>query len=494
MTGKYRSCKSISIVLAVFFLLAGCNPWENLDGRNPDRDYQSYPGNVSDQDLNQFLSSVKKVDGALEAKYRMARHFQKKSKHKVALIELKEIIQIDPTFVKAYNAIGFSYDCLGDYNKAIRFYKLALKIDPNLDYVHNNLGFAHMLNGDYDSAIEAFHKAVALDEKNKRFRNNLGFAYAKKGQYERAIEHFGMTGDEYSVYYKLGQILYREGNYEMAFRYNEKAHHAKASAKIMSSVSSSDKANGSTGTLHVDEKDGRIESSGVVSDDARKSLKRDEMAPAAARSGLSTSVNENQVSGDENARTKPVIIRKFIKKNSGLAEQKDQEGVRKGKLYIYGTTIDALPTQHSDSSNKQAALKTKSDDLMNPAKNERTQRNTAIIKVEIEFSNGNGVNGMASRLGRYLSEKGFKVTQLSNANSFSHEKTKIFYYNGHLHDVYRLLQEVPHHIDIKNIIELKQKGNRLKILIGKDMIPYESVISSAESVKNRSSFIQAKTD
>jgi Tfp pilus assembly protein PilF len=486
MTGKYRSYKFILIILTVFFLLAGCNPRENLDRRDLDRSYQPYPINVSDQDVNQFLSSVQKVDGALQAKYRMARHFQKRRKHKVALIELKEIIQIDPTFVKAYNAIGFSYDCLGDYNKAIRFYKLALKIDPNLDYVNNNLGFAYLLNGDYDDAIEAFRKAVVLDERNKRFRNNLGFAFAKKGQYEQAIEQFKIAGDEYSAYYKIGQILYREGNYEMAFRYNEKAHHAKTSVEIMSSVSSSDKRNGSTGTLQVKENDERFESLGVMSDDVRKSLKRDETTPTAAMPGLFINVNENQAPGNENARIKPVIIRKSIKKDSGLAEQLDQEEVRGDKLYFYGKTIDALPPNHSDSSKKQAALKAKSEDLTNQTINERDQSNNAIIKVEIEVSNGNGVDGMASRLGRYLREKGFKVTRLSNANSFRHEKTKIFYYNGHLQNVNRLLQEVPNHIDIKNIIELKQKGNRLKILIGKDMIPYDRIISRAPSLKNPS--------
>jgi Tfp pilus assembly protein PilF len=486
MTGKYRSYKFILIILTVFFLLAGCNPRENLDRRDLDRDYQPYPVDVSDQDVNQFLSSVQKVDGALQAKYRMARHFQKRRKHKIALIELKEIIQIDPTFVKAYNAIGFSYDCLGDYNKAIRFYKLALKIDPNLDYVNNNLGFAYLLNGDYDDAIEAFRKAVVLDEQDKRFRNNLGFAFAKKGQYEQAIEQFRIAGDEYSAYYKLGQILYREGNYEMAFRYNEKAHHAKTSAKIMSSVSSSDKRNGSPGTLQVADNDERFESSGMMSDDVRQSLKKNETTPAAAMPGLSISVNENQVPGDINARKKPVIIRKSIKKDSGLAERQDQEGVRGGELYLYGKTIDPSPTYHSDSSKQQVALKATSEDLINLAQNEGARISNAIIKVEIEVSNGNGVNGMASRLGRYLREKGFKVTRMSNANSFSHEKTKIFYYNGHLQDVHRLLQEVPNRIDIKNIIELKQKGNCLKILIGKDLIPYDRMISKAQSVKNPS--------
>ena len=107
MTGKSQSCKSIIIALAVIFLLTGCNSRENLDGRDPDKDYKPYPGNISHQDVNKFLSSVRKVDGAAEAKYRMARHFQKRNRHKVALVELKEIIQIDPHFATIFCSLSY---------------------------------------------------------------------------------------------------------------------------------------------------------------------------------------------------------------------------------------------------------------------------------------------------------------------------------------------------------------------------------------------------
>ena len=49
-----------------------------------------------------------------------------------------------------------------------------------------------------------------------------------------------------------------------------------------------------------------------------------------------------------------------------------------------------------------------------------------------------------------------------------------------------LLQEIPSHIDIKHIIELKQMGNRVKILIGNDMIPYDKVISNSHFTKRAS--------
>lgn len=484
MKNKYRFCKYAVALISATFFLTGCYSKDNFVYRNPHQ--EGAEGDISHENVNKFLSSIRKVDGDPEAKYRMARYFQKKNRHKIAIEELKGLIRMNPFFIKAYNALGVSYDQLGDYKNAIHFYKLALKIDPNLDYVYNNLGLAYLLDGRYNSAEESFQKAIALNDRNPRFHNNLGYAYAKKGQYEQAIEQFRITGDEFSANYKLGQILYREGNYEMAFRYNEKAHHAKISAKIMSSVSSSDKGKDSSGALPVEENDGGSESSGLMPDDAPDSFNKDAIAPTAAMPSLSTNMEEFQVSADENLEIKPVIVRKSIKQDAGLAEKQDQEGLPEGKIDFVGKKINSAPTRHSDLSEEQLILLSKNEDLMDVAKNENKQSNDTVIKVEIEVSNGNGVNGMASRLGSYLREKGFMVSQTKNANSFDHEKTKIIYYSHHAHDVSRLLQELPGHFDKSDIIELKHSGNHIKIIIGKDMIPYDNMISSAENVKNAS--------
>lgn len=484
MKNKHRFCQYPTVFLTLTVFLMGCYSKDNLVHYNPHQ--KRTAGDISNENVNTFLSSIRKIDGDAEAKYRMARHFQQKNRHKIAIEELKGIIHIDPFFVKAYNALGVSYDQLGDYKNAIHFYKLALKIDPNLDYVHNNLGLAYLHYGRYDAAVASFEKAIALNAQNKRFHNNLGYAYAKKGQYKLAIIQFRITGNEYSANYKLGQILHREGNYEMAFQYTEKAHHAKTSAKIMSSVLSSDKGKSSAAALRVEENDGRFGSSDMMSANDLVPIKRDEIKPAAAMPGLSANMEENQVPVDENTEIKPVIVRKSIKNRAGLAEKQNQEGEREGRPDLAGKKIDAAPTRHSDLSEEESAPAAKNKNLMKVLKNEKRQKNDTVIEVEIEVSNGNGVYGMASRLGSYLREKGFKVARTKNANSFDHEATKIIYYARHAQDVSRLLQELPGHFDKRGIIELEHSSNHIKIIIGKDMIPYGSVISSAVSGNNES--------
>jgi Flp pilus assembly protein TadD len=372
------------------------------------------------------LYSVRKVDGDVKAKYRMARYFQKKNKHKIAIEELKEVILIDPFFAKAYNALGVSYDQLREFKNATHFYKLAIKIDPNLDYVYNNLGFSYLLTGDYDRAIDAFHKAIALDEKNKRFRNNLGLAYAKKGEYELALAQFRITGDEVSANYKLGQILYKEGKYEIARKYNAKSFQTKTSNYSALSVTNEDI-----------EKDPQSE-----------------------------------------------ILRKLIKHESGAVKKQDEMATE-----IKGTNFDSKSTQSNhvetvDDSENQMSLIKNSKAVKEIFHKEHRMSKDYTVEFEIEISNGNGVDGMAKRLGNYLDKKGFKVTRLRNARCFNHETTKIFYYNGYTQDISSLLKEIPVEFDKKNLIELKQTGKHIKIVIGKDMIPYGSVISDAESVNN----------
>ena len=127
------------------------------------RDWWGYDASTANSDLNQFYSSVRPVDGNVESDYRLARYFQKRGKHKFAVDELLNAIRKDPSFIKAYNALGVSYDCLGQFDLAVKSYKFALQLNPELDYVHNNLGYSYLLNGDLDAAIDAFQKAVALN-------------------------------------------------------------------------------------------------------------------------------------------------------------------------------------------------------------------------------------------------------------------------------------------------------------------------------------------
>ena len=154
---------------------------------------------------------MKVIDGQAQSHYKMAIHFQRRKKHKLAIEELKEAVKLNPLFAKAYNAMGVSYDNLRRYSQAIGCYQSALKLDPKLDYVHNNLGYSYLLKNELDAAIVAFQKAIELNDNNKRYRNNLGLAYVMKNQYDKAYEQFKIVENETEAKEKLTRLLDKLG-------------------------------------------------------------------------------------------------------------------------------------------------------------------------------------------------------------------------------------------------------------------------------------------
>jgi len=69
------------------------------------------------------------------------------------------------------------------------------------------------------------------------------------------------------------------------------------------------------------------------------------------------------------------------------------------------------------------------------------------------------------------------VAKVTNANSFDHASTKVFYCNGDKKDVYEFLKKIPFVLDQQSIIELKNLKNRIKIIIGKDQVKHDKIIS-----------------
>jgi hypothetical protein len=94
----------------------------------------------------------------------------------------------------------------------------------------------------------------------------------------------------------------------------------------------------------------------------------------------------------------------------------------------------------------------------------------AKVEIEIEVANGNGQQGAARKLGNYLSGKGFKVVKVTNARSFDHTTSKIFYCDVNIEEVYQLIQTMPIDKRRRNLIKLNHLGNRIKIIVGHDLI------------------------
>ena len=87
------------------------------------------------------------------------------------------------------------------YQDALKHYTRAQQLQPNKSLYLNELAFMLYTLGEYDKAIEYYELALASDLKTYGedhpdvaiYRNNLGFAWGAKGQYDKAIGYYQLA-------------------------------------------------------------------------------------------------------------------------------------------------------------------------------------------------------------------------------------------------------------------------------------------------------------
>ncbi|MCJ7617960.1 MAG: LytR C-terminal domain-containing protein, partial [Desulfobacterales bacterium] len=112
----------------------------------------------------------------------------------------------------------------------------------------------------------------------------------------------------------------------------------------------------------------------------------------------------------------------------------------------------------------------------------------------LEISNGNGVKYAARKVGSYLREKGFRVSQLTDASHFNFSESKIYYSSGHFQDALQLAQTIPGFQKFKNIIQFNKMNNKIQVVVvlGKDLVPFIKRFPLEENINNRTFVVKNK--
>ena len=90
-----------------------------------------------------------------------------------ALRYYKEVLNFESQKFKIYCNIGVSYFKLGKINKSIIAFKDAINDNPNFDIAYDNLGISYLELGKYEDAIQNFILSLKLNEKNFNSKKNL---------------------------------------------------------------------------------------------------------------------------------------------------------------------------------------------------------------------------------------------------------------------------------------------------------------------------------
>jgi tetratricopeptide (TPR) repeat protein len=488
----------VLMISCSFFFVIGCSTLRDWLGYNTPA-YQGNDDVFSNSHLDNFLSSVRPVKGDAESDYRLARYFQKRGKHKFAVDELLKSISKDPSYVKAYNALGVSYDHLGKFDLAAKSYKFALMLNSKLDYVYNNLGYSYLLRGKYDAAIDAFQKAIAMNDTHKRYHNNLGLAYARNGQTQMAAVEFNLAKNDSKVRTKTVQQFK-----DQIPPLDPKATAVETLPEGITPYDDLPKNNegslllaGSVQLVSEGHPKFRLIPDDVTGFDFPENNSKNEVKQ-------SNSIQKKVVEAKSpESYTVQVSASDSLRRATRLMEMLSNKGYPCPYLNKVGNENPFYRVRMGSFIDKEAADRWLSDlmthrlgnepfidfedehakKIILPGKQDCFNSNIAsspvIRLLDIEISNGNGVRHMARNVGIYLIPDGFRATRLTNADHFNYPETKIYYRKGFRQDALRLAKDIPGRQKSANIIETNQIKKRvIKVLIGKDLIPFHAEIKS----------------
>jgi len=142
-----------------------------------------------------------------------------------------DAVDKSPNHPRAHHNLGRYYGDIGQREKAIAEYEMALKLERALhaetDHItHYNLALEYIDSSQEDKAIEHLRKAIEIDPRYSAAYNNLAVLMIKKGKYDEAfhclIEALTYDKKSYSAHNNLGFVLLKKARFEEAiteFRY-----------------------------------------------------------------------------------------------------------------------------------------------------------------------------------------------------------------------------------------------------------------------------------
>ena len=121
---------------------------------------------------------------------------------------------------KAYYARGTEYAGLGNYDRAIPDYNMAIQLDPNLASAHYNRALAWSALGQPDRALADYDAAAKLTPRDSSIFLGRGAEWIAKGDYRRAIAEYeqavALNSEAAPAWFGRGRARFYAGDFMMA--------------------------------------------------------------------------------------------------------------------------------------------------------------------------------------------------------------------------------------------------------------------------------------
>lgn len=83
-----------------------------------------------------------------------------------AIIELRKAINLDSSFVEAFDGLGYSHRHLNQYDSAIFYYKKSLQLRPDGHVALVNIGLSYSQNEEHATSLKFYERLTKIDPTN----------------------------------------------------------------------------------------------------------------------------------------------------------------------------------------------------------------------------------------------------------------------------------------------------------------------------------------
>lgn len=142
-----------------------------------------------------------------------------------AISELEKSIDLFPQNSSSYEILSSIYLQKNDIFTSIRYLEEAIKYDRGNIFLMNRLGLLYIDTGQFLKAEKVYKNILKIHPQFFEGHYNLGITYQFLGRLKEAINHLeiakSISPSHYQPYLALGEIYYKNGEFELAKKYFE---------------------------------------------------------------------------------------------------------------------------------------------------------------------------------------------------------------------------------------------------------------------------------
>jgi len=170
-----------------------------------------------------LLSIFLQVAFAGEDSYEHGQHALQSGNYELAIKFFRLVVESDPDRVDAYTGLGYAESQLGRYEDAIESYQKALNLEIHAPQAHLGLGYIAYRQGRFDEAIRSYRAVINQGETGSaEAYHNLGRIYAERGEIDSAIacqkSALAIKSDFSDAHYHLAILYRRKREWESAIQ------------------------------------------------------------------------------------------------------------------------------------------------------------------------------------------------------------------------------------------------------------------------------------